>query len=331
MRRLVFFGFLLILLLAACTPVDKPSVYPESVTVPPGKIKTTSPGVPGMPYDPPRPGKVETDITYCAPDGLPQKLDLYYPPESNEQPWPVIIYIHGGSWQEGDKKTALYMPVFMDLQADGFLIAAINYRLAPEYPFPAQIEDARCAVRFLRAHAETYHLDAGRIGVIGDSAGGHLAALLGLADANPRWNNEAYADQPVSVQAVVDMYGISDLTRIFEINGNQIWTTVFRASQKTDPLLSAASPLTYVGQNAPPFLLIHGSLDHLVPFEQSRWLADALEAAGNSVDLIEVQNADHGFISVGGKPIHPDYAEINEKIVTFFKKTIKTEAGLPAE
>jgi acetyl esterase/lipase len=275
-----------------------------------------------MPYDPPRPGRVETDITYCTPGGLPQKLDLYFPPESIEQPWPVVVYIHGGSWQEGDKKTALYMPVFTDLQAGGFLIAAINYRLAPEHTFPAQIEDARCAIRFLRVHAIEYNLDPLKIGVIGDSAGGHLAALLGLTDANPQWNNGEYADQSTAVQAIVDLYGISDLSRIYEINGNPIWTTVFKVTQKSDPLLAAASPLTYASADAPPFLLIHGSLDRLVPFEQSQWLADALESAGNSVELIEVQNADHGFISVGGAPIQPDYTEINKKIADFFIKNL---------
>lgn len=324
MRRLVPFFPLVLIFLVSCQPVEVRSMVKETPAAALLPVKTTSgtSTVPGMPVDPPRPGKVETDITYCSPDGLPQQMDLYYPPETIRPPWPVVVYIHGGSWQQGDKETAFYMPSFLELQARGFFIVAINYRLAPVHPFPAQIEDARCAIRFLRANASKYHIQSNHIGTIGDSAGGHLAALLGLAGTNQDWDSAEFADQSPDVQAVVSLYGISDLTRVFENDGTQIWPRVFGVIEKTDPRLNSASPLSYVHRNAPPFLLIHGNLDHIVPFEQSQWLFDALRNTGNSVDLIEVHNADHAFVQVGENPIDPEISSLDRSVVEFFVQTL---------
>ena len=324
MQRLIPLFSLVLVFLASCQSVEMPSKQrqtPPAIFLPTKTMPGTS-NVPGMPVDPPRPGKVETDITYCSPEGLPQQLDLYFPPETMQPLWPVVVYIHGGSWQQGDKETAFYMPAFLELQSRGFLIVSINYRLAPGHPFPAQIEDARCAIRFLRANASRYHIQSDRIGAIGDSAGGHLAALLGLAGRNQDWDSGEFADQSSDVQAVVSLYGISDLAKVFENDGSQTWPLVFGVTNKTDPRLKSASPLSYVHTGAPPFLLIHGSHDHIVPFEQSQWLFDALRDSGNNVDLIEVRNADHAFVQVGNNPIDPSMSSIDRSIVDFFVQTL---------
>lgn len=264
---------------------------------------------------------IKTDITYCTPDHLPQKLDVYFPANLTESPWPMIVYIHGGSWSEGDKENARYLSVIPALQNAGFMVAAINYRLAPQHPFPAQIQDSRCAIRYLRDHAKEYNINPLKVGALGDSAGGHIVALLGLADSNLAWDTAEYSAETSQVQAVVDLYGISDLTRVFE--GSGIWQSVFNADQRTDTQLKFASPLTYVHPDAPPFLLIHGDQDRLVPFEQSQRLFDSMKAAGNIVDLVTVKNAGHNFAPTGVQPVDPDQAEIDRLITTFFISHLK--------
>jgi acetyl esterase/lipase len=124
-------------------------------------------------------GGVQRDVTYCEPGGVALKMDLYLPGTRGTDPAPAVLYLHGGSWRAGDKSEVdLLAP---GVVASGYVVASINYRLVPQYRWPAQIEDAKCAVRFLKANAARFNLDPARIGVWGASAGGHLAALVGLA------------------------------------------------------------------------------------------------------------------------------------------------------
>ncbi len=323
---LFIFVFLFpVLLFAGCGPssIQPGMVNPEMDPTPaamnlqPTKTETKDA------FDRSKLGEIESNITYCSPKNIPQKLDVYYPSDLPRTPWPVVVYVHGGAWQSGDKENALYMPVLSDLRKTGFLIVSINYRLAPRYPFPAQIEDARCAIRFLRAQAKKYNIEPEKIGVLGDSAGGHIVALLGLADSYTAWDTTDFSDQSNQVQAVVDLYGVSDLTRVFDRDATQVWPGVFNANKKSDPQLIIASPLTYVHPEAPPFLIIHGDQDRVVPFQQSQSLFDTLHAAGNSVDFITVKNADHGFNPAGSLPIDPDQNEINRRITVFFSEQLK--------
>src|SRR5688572_28726410 len=124
-----------------------------------------------------------SDITYCTMDGVPLKLDLYFP--ESEAPWQVLIYVHGGSFTSGDKRNGSGVIDIPAMTARGYAVAAINYRLMPEHLFPAEVIDAKCAVRFLRAHVDEYELRAEKIGIWGGSAGGHLSAMMGLTNGDP--------------------------------------------------------------------------------------------------------------------------------------------------
>jgi acetyl esterase/lipase len=145
----------------------------------------------------------------------------------------------------------------------GFLVVSVNYRLAPEYEFPAMIEDVKCAVRSLRAHADLYNLDPNRIGVFGSSAGGHLVSMLGTTDESAGFDVGEYLKYSSRAQAVVDMFGPADLTAELA-NGSD---TVNSAFDNFDRAL--ASPVTYVTSDDPPFLILHGEKDALVPIAQS--------------------------------------------------------------
>jgi len=172
----------------------------------PAEIPSPSPE-PTATFEATKYGSAKIDITYCTPEGLPQKLDLYFPKSGG--PWPVLFYVHGGSWMEGDKVEG---EGWRGMNDSGYLVASVNYRMAAEGKFPVMIEDLKCAVRYLKAHSAEYNLDPNRIGVVGASAGGHLVALLGTADETAGWDEGEYADQSSNVQAVISMSGIYDFT-----------------------------------------------------------------------------------------------------------------------
>jgi acetyl esterase/lipase len=268
--------------------------------------------------------KIERDVVYGKVDGVDLKLDIYFPKQSGTNPVPVAMYVHGGGWEHGDKSQGAGMLVIPELLKRGYLVATINYRLAPQYKFPAQIEDAKCAIRFLRANAEKYHLDVDRIGVWGGSAGGHLVALLGLCDAKAGFEGKGgYEKQSSKVQAVVDMFGPMDLmVEGFDERQRQLGKEVFGADNGKDGILKRASPITYVKKDAPPFLILQGEEDKLVPPEQSKKLHERLKEAGVSSTLIMVKHAGHSFIPVGGQPI-PGRAELVKIVADFFDKNLK--------
>lgn len=220
-------------------------------------------------------------------------MDLYFPQRVVTTPWPVAVYIHGGGWRGGDKSRGSGFAEVPALREAGFLVVSLNYRLAPAYTFPAMIEDVKCAIRSLRAHADAYHLDPERIGVWGTSAGGHLAALLGTADASVGWDGGPYAGVSSRVQAVVVMFGPADLPALARQaveagreDGLQHLLEVFDATAPDDPALAAASPVTYASPDDPPFLIFQGDRDEVVPPEQADLLAEALQAAGVPVERV---------------------------------------------
>ncbi len=262
--------------------------------------------------------QVLTDVTYCtADDGLDLKMDMYFPIKPAD-PAPVVMFVHGGGWVAGTKAGTPGMSYFLELARRGYLITSIDYRLAPTYTFPANIQDVKCAVRSLRAHATEYNLDPNRIGAWGASAGGHLVALLGLSSTDAGWDVGQYLDQSSRVQVVVDLYGISDLTTEYVVgNVRGLDRLVFGAKSPTDPILKQASATTYITPDDPPFLIMHGDMDNVVPASQSQLLHAALLAGGVSSTLVVVHNGGHGFNSVGG-PIDPPYAEIARTILNFF-------------
>lgn len=275
---------------------------------PPGNLPQGGPG--GQSLTPTLP-----DVTYCTMDGVELKMDLYYPAEGTG-PYPVAMYVHGGGWSKGDKAEGAGAKEILPLQSAGFLVVAVNYRLAPDYQFPAMIEDVKCAVRSLRAHAAEYNLDPNRIGAWGGSAGGHLVSLLGTTDKSAGFDVGEYLEYSSRVQAVVDMFGPADLTVQFS-GGYESARRVFNGFDA-----ALASPVTYVTADDPPFLMLHGEKDEVVPIEQSQILLAALQAAGVPAELVPVVNANHSFKPDGGQ-INPSRSEITQLIVAFFEETLK--------
>lgn len=268
---------------------------------------------------------VQRDVVYGRPDGVKLGMDLYFPTNVTNERRPVVMYVHGGGWQMGDKTMVSIIPGPTELLRHGYVVASINYRLAPKYTFPAMIEDAKCAVRFLRAHAKNFNLDPDRIGVIGDSSGGHLVALLGLTDSSAGFNGLCeWSNATARVQAVVDLYGPSDFV-VARSNLNDtaisLMKTAFAAAGPNDPVLKRASPVTYISSNAPPFLILHGNRDDLVPMWQSEILYNKLKAAGDSATFVVITNFSHGYTPLGLKS-HPTFDELANIIADFYDKNL---------
>lgn len=257
------------------------------------------------------------NVTYCTMNGVELKMDAFFPVDTG-RPAPALIYIHGGGWSAGgrhDTESVARTPAL--LQA-GFAVFSIDYRLAPEHLFPAMIQDAKCAVRSIRARAAEYHIDPEHIGVWGASAGGHLAALLGTSDLNAGFDVGEYPAYSSRVQAVIDLYGPADLTQpMLTPEQKYLLTTAFPPD-----LYEVGSPVTHVTADDPPFLILHGIHDGLVPLEQSAELYSRLSGAGVSAQLVVVLNAGHGFEPEGGRP-DPSEEDITQMMVDFFSGTLK--------
>ena len=296
---------------------DTPTLAPITPTATPRPTRTPV-------LDPAKVGRVERDLTYCAADGTALKMDVYFPMKSEGKSAPVAVNVHGGSWSYGDKAASENLHDIPELVTRGYLVAAINYRLAPKYKFPAMIEDAKCAIRYLRANAATYNLDPKRIGVFGCSAGGHLSALLGVADASAGFEGTGgYAEQSSRVQAVVDVCGPTDLS-LMDLNNParaERMLPVFGATTGGDPLLTRASPVTYVSKDDPPFLILQGDNDAVVPMFQAQRLYDRLKAAGAPATLVVVKNADHCLPP--NDLMRPTRDEIAKLIADFFDQHLR--------
>jgi acetyl esterase/lipase len=203
-----------------------------------------------------------------------------------------------------------------ELIARGYVVASANYRLSPT-PWPAEIEDAACAIRHLRDNAASYGIDPGRIGVWGNSAGGHLAALLGTTD------DFSGAGSSTRPQAVVAMYGIHDLTAqdIPLITALAIEQVFGSEPDPESETLVQASPVTHASAGDAPMLLVHGTEDLVVPSNQSQALFSRLQQAGSAAELLTVENAGHELEPSGGA-IDPSEAEVTDRIANFFDERL---------
>ena len=287
--------------------------------------QTTSPEInlyPLVPIDPAKLGQVDRDVTYGTADGVDLKMDVYYP-EFATGAVPALLYVHGGAWVQGDKREGAGATEIPELRSRGYLVAAVNYRLAPDYKFPAQIEDVKCAVRFLRANAAVYGIDPNRIGAWGGSAGGHLVALLGTTDASAGFEGDGcYADESSRVQAVVDMFGPTDLKALSLGIGSRFLYVLFGTVNSNSSIVKQANPITWVSKDDPPFLILHGEDDDVVPVSQSEILYDRLMASRVPAMLVIVENAGHGFAPAGGI-IDPSRTEITKMVGDFFDRYLK--------
>ena len=243
--------------------------------------------------------KVHRDLAYVTNGHERQKLDLYIPDEGEHLP--LIIWVHGGAWRGGNKTH--YVP--MAYLNAGYAGASINYRLSQHATFPAQIEDVKAAVRWLRTNVETYRLDPNKFAAWGSSAGGHLVALLGTAGNVAEFEVGENLDVSSRVQAVVDYYGPTDFLQmdahrlpeglVHDAPDSPESQLVGGAIQDHKDHVASANPITYVSEDNPPFLIIHGDQDKLVPYHQSVLLKDALEKAGVSVKFYRVKGGGHGW------------------------------------
>ena len=249
-------------------------------------------------------------VTYAVAFGYrPLQLDLWVP--ATEAPAPLVVWIHGGGFMFGDRR---YLPetlrpnqVFDALLDAGLAVATIDYRHALEAPFPAQLLDAKAAVRYLRAHADELGISTERIGVMGESAGGHIAALVGLTGNRADLEGGIGVVGPSSaVDVVVDWYGPADFTTMPRMTPPPHIVAKLEPAMHTPPedtlvaglddaARADASPITHVTPDAPPFLLVHGTADWLVPYAQSEQLHAALTGAGVDCRLEPVEGAQHIF------------------------------------
>jgi acetyl esterase/lipase len=276
------------------------------------------------------PGRTTT-VTYCSPGGIPLAMDVTEPAARAARPAPVALYVHGGGWFLGDRQPAgfganlagndgaLFVPLRDELTRRGFVVAAIDYRLVPLHPWPAQIEDAKCAVRFLRADAAALGIDANRIGTWGSSAGGHLVAMLGTAGPDAGFDVGQYVDRSSRVEAVVDMFGPTDLNRMGDSNsfGRTVLQIAFGGATVAER--TAASPVSYVAPGDPPFLILQGADDLLVRPHHSSDLAQRLRAAGVPATLVTVAHTGHTMATPGQQP---SPSEVTAMVADFFARTL---------
>ncbi len=254
------------------------------------------------------------DVPYVTNGHERQKLDLLLPP--SEEKLPLLVWVHGGGWEAGDKADR----VFYRFLNQGFAVASINYRFSQHAIYPAQIEDCKAAIRWLRAHAEEFNFDAEKMGAGGASAGGHLVALLAATGHTRMFDKGEYLEESSRIQAACDFFGPTDFNdydfqdTIFKDYDNSPLSKLVGGSmaQKT-ALLSLASPLCFVTSTHAPIIIIHGNRDNLVPLNQSQRYLGALAQVNVESTLLIIDNQGHGF----------DGENYWREISTFFEKKLK--------
>jgi acetyl esterase/lipase len=265
-------------------------VYPQHITRWPGGVTSLA------------------DVTYSTIAGYrPMIVDIYMPPKS-AKPKPLILMIHGGGWVRGHTRHSGALSNFpaalATLASEGFVVASLEYRLAGEAPFPAQVQDARAALRFLKGDAAKYGVDTTRTGIWGGSAGGHLTALTALSCGDASLDAARDSKAPALVagsecaQAAVTWYGVFDFAPLMaRPGGDGAGQTLLGCTGPCEAdKISRASPVSYIDAKDPPFLLIHGEQDKTVDVSQSHLAEARMRAAGMKVESIYIPGVDHSFI-----------------------------------
>jgi len=264
--------------------------------------------------------EVVRDVEYGMGGGRPLKMHLLRPKTMPKEAMPVLVWVHGGAWLSGNKESGIGNLVRFVQR--GYFGATIEYRLSQEAKFPAQIEDCKCAIRFLRAKARGLNIDPNRIGVWGSSAGGHLVALLGTSGGVKELEGTGgWPEFSSHVNAVCDWFGPSDFLKMKDFPSRLDRTLptcpeaqlIGGALDANADKAAKANPITYITPDDPPFLIMHGDRDEVVPFNQSELLYAALKKAGVDVTFHPVKGAGHGF---GG----PDIMNL---VTEFFDKHLR--------
>ena len=244
------------------------------------------------------------DVPYVQRDGLTLHLQIFQPVQHQREDarYPLLVYIQGSAWRK--QEIHPNMIPLERIAARGYVVAVVEYRPSDVAPFPAQVQDAKTAIRFLRKQAAAYRVDPDRVAVMGDSSGGHTAVLVGLTADQPALDTPDFGEYSCAVRCIVDYYGPTDVSRMCERpstmdhispdspEGRMIGgCDVLSHPEKVAPTV----PMRYIGAAPlPPLLILHGSKDRLVPFHQSLLLYEAMRKAGQDAALYRVEGADHG-------------------------------------
>jgi alpha-L-fucosidase 2 len=260
--------------------------------------QSASPAIPGL----------RLDIEFAQVGDVKLTLDAFVP--EGEGPFPTCILVHGGGFVRGDKQTFI-KPLFAPLSKAGFTWFTINYRLAPEHRWPACAQDVETAVRWVKSHAKEYKVDINRLAIVGESAGGHLVSYVGCQGG-----------KDLGLAAVVPFYAPHDLE--FQVKNRNTLGESMQALLGLTELndeawkrLREASPSSYIRSGAPPFLLIHGTKDAQVAYEQSVRFQAQMKAAGNACELITINEGPHGM--GGWEKLGSDY---QQQLIAWLKRTL---------
>lgn len=265
-------------------------------------------------------------------ENVAMKMDILKP--QSKTPLPAIVYVTGGGFINANKDNGIQLR--MHLAEAGYVVASIEYRVAPTAVFPQPLEDVKASIRYLRANANKFNIDPDRIGIVGGSAGGYLTAMAGVTSGTTTFDKGENLDQSSSVKAAVDLYGLFDLTRIGDdysdavkeahksagatealwVNGSPVFGGRDGGILADPAAAKAADPMTYVGKNSAPMLLMHGTKDFVVSPSQTDLLFKALRKEGIPSDRYLVEGAAHGGV-------YWDQAEALSIITDFFNKYLK--------
>ena len=240
--------------------------------------------------------QIEADIVYATHGGEDLKLD-FIRPAAGDGPFPLVLWIHGGGWRAGSRQDN--HQGMRSVAGMGFTAASVTYRLTPKHHFPAQADDVRAALDYLQAHAEKYQIDPNRVVIVGGSAGGHLALLLGM-------QKDAEGKRARGVRGIVSIAGPTDLVNFHApdvgneamkkaagVTVDELVDDLLGTKDRSAPIAAAASPITYVDKDCPPVFTIHGTDDVVVPFSQAETLHAALKKAGVKESLLPIEGGGH--------------------------------------
>lgn len=264
----------------------------------------------------PRHPLVHLDVVYAEKDGMPLRTHVIIPPldlRDTTTTFPLIMFVQGSAWQK--QRLGSNLAQLIEFSKKGYVIALVEYRWAPNAPFPAQVIDTKTAIRFLYSQAETYHINKNEVVLWGDSSGGHTVAMTAVTEFNQEFSEESNEEEPLNIRAVIDFYGPTKIVRMNyqpstqnHISSESLEGQLFGKKNilENQELVEKANPANYVSVATPiaPMLILHGDKDRLVPFEQSVLFYEALKAADKDVEFYRLAGSDHADDSFFTKEIY---------------------------
>ena len=263
---------------------------------------------------------IKSDVVYGTVHKTQLHMDIAFPTKQSD-PMPCIVVIHGGAWMQGNK--SMHTDDIKYFAKQGYVSVSVGYRLAPSHRFPAQVEDVKCAIRYLRANCKKYNIDPKQIGAVGFSAGAHLSMMLGTMDNKDGLEGKGgWPDESSKVQAVVSYFGPTQLdANDIPSNSVPLVSTFIGGSQKEKPeAYRLASPLTYVSPEDAPMLLFHGTSDPIVPYSQAIKMVTAMTRHNIPGRVELLMNADHG-----GNWGVEKFERTKDATSAFFEKHLKNQ------